>query len=186
MIISKKEYDERRTEQKTQSMAFKCLECGTINEIDANHVDGNRCNDCGGHLSPLGHLTPYKSPRSRPVHREAAEQEVLFSWAAYNMGRYPELELLHHIPNGGSRNKAEAANLKRQGVKSGVPDICLPVARGGYHGLYIEMKAGKNTTTENQKNWLTLLRLQKYAATVCYSWEEAAQTLEKYLEAKEN
>ena len=71
---------------------------------------------------------------------EAEEQAALFQWAEYQSGKYPELALMYHVPNGGSRNKAEAANLKRQGVKSGVPDVCLPVPRGNSHGAYIELK----------------------------------------------
>ena len=77
---------------------------------------------------------------SLPVPTEADEQIALFEWAALQSGRFPELTLLHHVPNGGSRNKIEAARLRAQGVKSGVPDLCLPVARGGNHGLYIELK----------------------------------------------
>ena len=72
----------------------------------------------------------------KPHAPESEEQICLFQWAQYQSGRYPELELMYHIPNGGSRNKYEAANLKLQGVKAGVPDICLPVARGKFHGLY--------------------------------------------------
>ena len=86
-----------------------------------------------------------------------------------------------HIPNGGSRNRLEAANLKKQGVKSGVPDICLPVARGKYHGLYIEMKHGKNSTSEKQEEWIAALREQGYAAVICYGWVPARETLIKYL-----
>ena len=73
---------------------------------------------------------------------ESGHQEALFEWAAYHMDCMPELEYMHHIPNGGKRDKRTAVALKRQGVKAGVPDICLPVARNGYHGLYIELKAG--------------------------------------------
>lgn len=62
----------------------------------------------------------------------------------------PELQYMYHVPNGGKRDKATAAVLKRQGVKAGVPDIMLPAARAGYHGLYIELKAGENTTTKKQ------------------------------------
>ena len=72
---------------------------------------------------------------------ESGHQEALFSWAAYQTQRMPELEYLHHVPNGGKRDKATAIALKRQGVKAGVPDIHLPVAKGSYHGLYIELKA---------------------------------------------
>lgn len=94
------------------------------------------------------------------IQHEAREQEALFRWADFAVGTTPELKLLHHIPNGGSRNKAEAAHLKRQGVKAGVPDIFLPVARGGYHGLYIELKFGKNKTSKNQDKWLSALSAQ--------------------------
>lgn len=76
------------------------------------------------------------------VQHEAIEQTKLFNWVVLARGKYPELDMLYHIPNGGSRNKIEAANLRRQGVRSGVPDLCLPVARGNYHGLYIELKWG--------------------------------------------
>lgn len=86
---------------------------------------------------------PSGAARRKPIPHEGNEQEALFRWAAFVRGRFPEIDLLYHIPNGGSRNRLEAANLKRQGVKSGVPDLCLPVARGKYHGLYIEMKYGK-------------------------------------------
>lgn len=47
-------------------------------------------------------------------------------------------------PNGGRRNKAEAAKLKAMGVRKGIPDLFLPIPRQGYHGLYIETKKIKN------------------------------------------
>jgi len=78
-----------------------------------------------------------------PEQKESDHQIALFQWVSYQLKRYPELELLYHIPNGGYRYKTTARRLKAEGVKAGVPDICLPVPRGGYHGLYIEMKAGK-------------------------------------------
>lgn len=59
---------------------------------------------------------------------EATEQERVINWCVYNASEHPELKLIYHIPNGGSRNQLEAANLKRQGVKAGVPDLTLPVA----------------------------------------------------------
>ena len=112
---------------------------------------------------------------------ESGHQEALFSWAAYNVGRMPELEYMHHIPNGGKRDKATAIALKRQGVKAGVPDVYLPAPRGEYHGLYIELKAGSNTTTQNQRSWLKFLRQQGYYTAVCYGWQLAADLIERYL-----
>lgn len=84
------------------------------------------------------------------------------------------------IPNGGSRNKIEAVNLKRSGVKTGVPDLCFPEARHGYHGLYIEMKYGKNKATPAQKQWLTLLNENGYLAKVCYGFAEAKEIIDGY------
>ena len=112
---------------------------------------------------------------------EATEQEALISWCRVFENRYPELKLIYHVPNGGSRNQLEAANLKRQGVKAGVPDICLPAPRGIYHGLYIELKAGRNTTTAKQRSWLDYLRQQGYFTAVCYGWQTAAELVEQYL-----
>ncbi len=114
-----------------------------------------------------------------PLERE--EQTALMAYAKLNERRYPELGLLYHIPNGGSRNAIEALNLKRQGVKAGVPDLCLPVARGGYHGLYIELKRKGGRLSAAQRVWIENLRAQGYAVMVCYGFREAADTLEGYL-----
>lgn len=119
--------------------------------------------------------------RNFKLNDESGQQEALFAWAAYNVSRMPELEYLHHVPNGGKRDKATAVALKRQGVKAGVPDIVLPTAREGYHGLYIELKAGKNKTTQNQEKWLKYLEKQGYFTAVCYGWQVAAELIEKYL-----
>lgn len=114
-------------------------------------------------------------------HGEDTEQMGVIDWADWNVGRYPELQLLFHVPNGGKRNVVEAARLKAMGVKAGVPDLCLPVPMNGYAGLYIEMKYGKNRTTKEQEKWIVALRQQGYKAVVCYGGEEATKELEEYL-----
>ncbi len=119
------------------------------------------------------------------MQHEAEEQAALFRWALLSRGRIPELDLLFHIPNGGSRHPREAANLKRQGVKAGVPDLFLPIARGKYHGLFIEMKAGKNKPTEKQEGWIQSLKEQGYAAKVCYGCGAAIEAITKYLNLNE-
>ncbi|MBC3486703.1 VRR-NUC domain-containing protein [Pseudomonas sp. SWRI50] len=80
-----------------------------------------------------------KPARAKPVDREGQEQAALMKELQL---RYPQAyKLIYHVPNGGHRIKAVAAKLKGQGVKAGVPDLVLPMARGGYFGLYIEFKA---------------------------------------------
>ena len=116
---------------------------------------------------------------------ESQEQQLLFEWAALSSGRWPELALMYHIPNGGSRSKAEAGRFRAEGVKAGVPDICLPAARGGYHGLYIELKRVKGgRVSPAQQGWIAALRDQGYYACVCKGWDDAAHVIKKYLENK--
>lgn len=115
--------------------------------------------------------------------REAQEQTWLFQWAnAMSVLRYPELELMHAIPNGGSRNAVEGRHLKEQGVKAGIPDIFLPVARNGRHGLYIELKrkVGGQVSPEQNK-MLGELNRQGFMAVVCKGWQAAADVIEDYM-----
>ena len=113
---------------------------------------------------------------------EADEQEALFRWAAWAEAQHPELKLLFHIPNGGKRDKVTAARLKSQGVKSGVPDVFLPVARHGKHGLWIELKVPGGSASMNQCQWIGDLKEQGYDAWICYGWEDAKGVIEAYLE----
>lgn len=118
------------------------------------------------------------------VPTEEQEQITLFNWAAMMSNtKWPELELMYHVPNGGYRNKAEAGRFRAQGVKSGVPDIVLPVARGGWHGLYIELKRTEGgRVSEEQRWWLGKLNTQGYYTAVCRGWEEAKDAIEGYLQ----
>lgn len=123
---------------------------------------------------------------------ESGEQQALIEWATLQAVKYTELELLYHIPNEGKRTPATAAKLKREGLKPGVPDLCLPVARivsmpeGKYlrHGLYIEMKIPGNTPTDAQKEWLERLEAEGYFCTVCYSMEAAKNIILKYVRSR--
>ncbi len=115
---------------------------------------------------------------------ETAEQVTVFDWAALNLNKYPELKFMYHVANEGKRSARYGAELKRMGLKKGVPDICLPCARGGYHGLYIEMKVGDNTPTQDQKDFLEFLRSQNYVAIVAHGAEEAIEIIKSYLNLK--
>ena len=123
-------------------------------------------------------------PSQLPVPSESVEQQNLFRWAAVSAAaRWPkEMRMLYHVPNEGKRSQANGARLKSEGLRAGVPDINLDVARGEYHGLRIEMKRrrGERVSPE-QAAWLEALREQGYAAIVARGWEEAADAIEKYL-----
>lgn len=112
---------------------------------------------------------------------ESDHQKAFFCWCALNRSRFPELEFCFAIPNGGKRDKLTAARLKAEGVRAGVPDICLPVPVGDFAGMYIELKVGKGTTSTEQNNWHMFLARHSYRVKLCYSWIEAAQAVEYYL-----
>lgn len=110
---------------------------------------------------------------------EHLEQVSTIQWydRVYNDG------LLFAIPNGGKRHPKVAAEMKREGVRSGVPDMLLPVPAGGYHGLFIEMKRQKGgRVSPEQKQWLEYLQAAGYLAVVCKGFEEARGVITDYLE----
>lgn len=113
---------------------------------------------------------------------EDTEQINVVSWANWNMNRYPELRWLFHVPNGGSRNRAEAVKFKQMGVRAGVSDLCLPYPKGIYCGLFIEMKYGNNRQQDTQKEFLADMAAAGHFVATCYSAEEATKVLEEYLE----
>lgn len=113
---------------------------------------------------------------------EDEEQAALFDWAARMEKRHPELQLLHAIPNGGARHAAVGAKLKRTGVKRGVPDICLPVARNGCHGLYIELKRRQHgRASTEQVAWMDALVREGYHCALCYGWDAAREVILRYI-----
>ena len=137
-------------------------------------------------------MTPEQLAKSQT---ESAQQIALFAWAALSVGMYPQLKYLHHIPNGGSRGDTAQSRaiaggkMKAEGVRKGVPDICLPWPSNGFHGLYIEMKApkqkpvkgGKGGLSDEQIEWLNYLHSVGYKCAVCYSFKEAKAEIESYL-----
>ena len=93
--------------------------------------------------------------------------------------------IFYAIPNGGSRNLLEAVNLKRQGVKPGIPDICIPIPTKSHHGLYIELKRLKNSrVSDNQRYWIDKLNALGYRAEICHGWLNAIRTVEDYLKGR--
>ena len=130
--------------------------------------------------TPLVACSHFSGPVIVPTEHE--EQVALFQWAEANEAQYAELALLFAVPNGGYRPMATAAQLKAEGVRAGVPDVCLPVARGRFHSLWIEMKRKPNTTSDAQRAWLDALRRYGHCAVVCWSANEAINSIISYLE----
>lgn len=123
---------------------------------------------------------------------ESQEQVALFNFLRTLEEQYPILKWIHSIPNGGHRAATTARKMKAEGVKAGVLDVFVPVCRLSenlpyfgtieFPGLYIEMKFGKNTMTENQTEFANFVANQGYLVKICYTWIEAAQEIFDYLD----
>lgn len=127
----------------------------------------------------------YSSKTKKLIASEHQEQCALFEFAELRANQIEEWKYLYHIPNGELRHKAVAVKLKAAGVKKGIPDTFLSVARKGFHGLYVEMKRADGDTSPEQDQWILALRLQGYQVSVAYSWVEAARVIASYLGDKE-
>lgn len=118
---------------------------------------------------------------------EDGEQLAVMQWCALNYNKYPELKWLHHSPNGGFRNKREAAKFKAMGVKPGFHDLILLVSKGPYTGLTIELKslAAKSRkdggATAEQILWAKHLIGQGFCVKLCHGWQSAVAVIEEYL-----
>jgi hypothetical protein len=87
--------------------------------------------------------------------------------------------LILAIPNGQFRR----GQRMEPGLRAGAPDLLLPVPRRGYHGLFMELKVGRNRLTAQQSAWLSNLKFLGYCAVVVYDDPaEAMRVLQWYLE----
>jgi len=120
----------------------------------------------------------------KPVVRltnEHAEQCLLFAWAEIAAIRNPSIGLLFAIPNYARVSPRWGAWMKAEGKRAGVPDICLPVPRGIYAALYIELKVKPNRVSPEQAVWHERLGAAGNRVEVCWTWIEAREAIEAYL-----
>jgi hypothetical protein len=127
------------------------------------------------------------SKAEKPLSPRKAEHRIqveVVNRAKELEAEYPELRMLYAVPNGARVSIGTAVGLKAEGLKSGVPDLVLPVARGGYNALYIEMKTPTGKISDNQNKWHGDLRVYGNYVTVCRSADETIDILIKYLTYK--
>lgn len=113
-------------------------------------------------------------------HEEADIQSEFFAQAKIFFPRIPE-KLLFAVPNGGSRNKLEAINLKRQGVKSGVADVLLLIPKGGFASLCLEFKTKTGKQSPEQKEFQKQAEKCGSKYVIVRSVKEAIEKVREYL-----
>ena len=115
---------------------------------------------------------------------EAQHQEQVIIWCDHEAPTHlrRKTRQILHIPNGGHRNKAVAAQLKAQGTRKGIPDLFVPIPAGHEHGLWIELKKIGGRPSAEQLAHLAELRANGYRAVIAVGWREAVVIITEYLE----
>lgn len=114
------------------------------------------------------------------AHPEHAEQAALVEYCRMRGWRVYAITNGAHLRGG----YLQWNYLHAEGAVKGVPDLCIPYARGGYHGLYIEMKANDNKPTVEQTDWLDFLHGEGYLAIACWSADEAIAAAGEYMDGE--
>jgi len=112
---------------------------------------------------------------------EHMEAVLLMRWVRGMEVEHPELAFFAAVPNGGHRARRTAAALRAEGVRRGVPDYLLPLLRGPYVGLAIELKTDTGRASPEQRAWLAHLRGQGWRAEVARGHREAIDLITDYL-----
>ena len=109
---------------------------------------------------------------------EAIMQMQLFDWIRSR----PDIEpYAFHIGNERKCTPQQGSILKRSGVKAGVWDNFIAIPRNNYHGLFVELKAGKNKLSDKQITFGDAVGMQMYKCVVAWSYEDARRAIEDYL-----
>ena len=130
--------------------------------------------------------------RRTPADEEHQEQAALIKWAQLvRLPPAPDVEpgavvadYVYAVPNSGKRSPRAAGRLKAEGLKKGVWDLHLPLARGGHPGLWIEMKSKTGSLEPEQRVWGDRMKLAGHQVHVCRSAEAAIAVLKAYLGIK--
>lgn len=129
----------------------------------------------------MNHPGYNRRPRAEP---EYQMQSALFTWARNPavLAKYPCLNLLEGSMNGVKLTYIQAAKAKAAGMLPGAHDIRLPVPKGGFTGLSVELKAGKNKPTPEQIAYGEALIEQGWKVLYVWDrWEEVKDEIERYM-----
>lgn len=108
---------------------------------------------------------------------EDSIQKTVMEWVSLQ----PTLNgLVIHVPNEGRRTHNFGKNLKAMGMRAGVPDLFIMMARRGFNGAWIELKSKDGVLSTLQKKFIQDARAQNYYAEVCHTIEDAIKIIKWY------
>lgn len=113
-----------------------------------------------------------------------SEQILQESFVRYIALKYKGVKYCASL--GGIRTSmTQAIKAKKGGYVAGMPDMQIMSARGGFHGLFIELKTEKGRATKQQKEWINDLVAAGYYAEVCKGIDQAMDCLDTYMKLKQ-
>lgn len=119
--------------------------------------------------------------KKRSIKSEEADiQSEFFKQVKLFFPQIPD-KMIFAVPNGGSRNKLEAINLKRQGVKPGVSDVILLIPKGGFASLCMEFKTKTGRQSKEQKEFQKQAQMCGSRYVIVRSVKEAIEKMREYL-----
>lgn len=152
----------------------KCIQCGKETVSVVKTDAGTFCYNC--------YMSRKQESKEKRVYdnEEARMQIEFFRQVPLFFPRLPD-KLLFAVPNGGSRHKIEAANMKRQGVKAGVADVILQIPKKGFASLCLEFKTKAGRQSKEQKEYQRQVEMAGSKYVVVRSVEEAIGEMRMYL-----
>jgi len=119
-------------------------------------------------------------PRNQP---EYESQKALFQWARMPavVRQLPGIDLLEGSMNGVKLSTAQAGKARAAGMLKGSHDVRLPVARGRWIGLSIELKYGDNVPTAEQLAIGARLEEEGWRVHYVWEWTEAVKIITEFL-----
>lgn len=157
------------------ALGIRCIRSGC-------QYSGEECalwNDCPLFQADGGQAGKQTARQAHPRPTEDDIQEAVVEYC----------ELMHivavHIPNESKRSETYGAKMKRMGLRKGFPDLFIPTAKQGFHGLFIELKRDRHSrVSAEQKAWIVYLNEHGYRSTICYGADEAINEIKNYMEIK--
>ena len=113
------------------------------------------------------------------------KEDELQKWCAQYLSYQPDC-LFFHVPNGGSRNRIEAAKLKGMGTRAGVADLIIlhpTSAVYGYPGLFVELKVAGGKLSPAQNEFLLASDVRGYQVAVCWNFDGFKELVDGFLKS---
>lgn len=120
-----------------------------------------------------------KQKRNRA--EDALHMQCVRYWQTLFRPNQDEYYLFYKVHNEGKKSKHQAAKDKAMGIIAGAPDMNLDLARHGYHGLRIEIKAANGKQSKKQHIFQNALERNGYLYKVVRTFEEFTALIDWYV-----